>query len=79
MRGEPRTLQGGHQGFVMNLRLEKVDASEHKCKQGGKRQNPLIAPSGISDDASQRKEKRVPKACLAHGAKGWTFEMNPQT
>lgn len=78
MRGEPRTLKRWHERLRMNLRLEKVDANEDKSQQRRERENPLVVPATIDDDARQRQKERIPQASLAHRAKWRPFEGNPQ-
>ena len=77
MWGKPRTLQGRHHGLGVNLRLEDIDAYKDRSKNGGERENPLITPTGIDDDAGQRQEERIPKARFTHGAHGRAFQCDP--
>lgn len=77
VRCEPGALQGWHQGGAVNLGLEEVDADKDQSHQGGEGEDPTIAPTAPGDEACHGHEERVPEACLAHGAKGWTFEADP--
>ena len=74
---EPRALEGRHQGSVVDLGLEKIDADEDKCEDGREGKNPAVLPSAPCDDSGHREEERIPQARFAHCAQGRTLEAEP--
>ena len=78
VRGEPGALEGRHKGLRMNARLEQVHADEHQSQHGAERQDPLVTPTTVDDDAGKREEEGIPEPCLPHRPERRALQGNPQ-
>ena len=60
VRHEPPALKGRHQGLVMNLRLEYVQADKHGRHHEGKCRNPPVSPTHICQQGREHHEEGIP-------------------